>query len=171
MGELSEMWEESTGRSANEMLEQLVQDFLHGFFESGGKPETIAESENERVASDDPVFVSVEEFLRHTPVLQQEKLDRVQAATRTIKDWERMGEHGRIALRMFGGLRLVQRTFHRWYQTAHRERSPTFGRCPTRPPRLWNQGNLGMLASPPCRSIAAIFHRYSSPTLSEASLS
>ena len=162
ISELGDMWAQSTGRNANEMLEQLVQDFLRGFFEQNGQPETIAESENERIASGHPVPISVDGLLQHMKVMKVEVLNRATVATLTIKDWERMGEHGRIALRLLGGLRLTQQAFQRWYQTAHLRQKPEIwpavgGRhAPPVQPASEIDTTVGASADPAPRNVARI---------------
>lgn len=120
LGDLCDMWAKASGRDRREILEQFAQDFFAGAFEMHGQAETLAESENERIASRSPIPVRVDDLLPHmAAAFRREGLSRAKAAKLSIKDWERMGEHGRLVLRLIEGLRLTQPAFHRWYRKAH----------------------------------------------------
>jgi hypothetical protein len=124
-GDLCDIWAKVSGRDRREILEQFAQGFFDGAFERHGHTETLAEAENERIASRFPRPIGVKALLpQMSAAFRQEGLTRKKAAALSVRDWERMGEHGRLVLRLIEGLRLMQPAFHRWYQTAHLKEKP-----------------------------------------------
>jgi hypothetical protein len=132
-GDLCDMWAKASGRDRREILEQLAQDFFAGAFEGHGQAETLSEAANERIASRSPIPVRVDDLLPHmAAAFRREVLSRAKAATLSIRDWERMGEHGHLVVRLIEGLRLTQPALHRWYRTAHLlERPPIWPAYPS----------------------------------------
>ena len=63
-------------------------------------------------------------------IFRRNSLSAADAATVAIIDWDRMGDDGRVVLRLIEGLHLIQSDFPRWYRTAHLlERPPIWSAC------------------------------------------
>jgi hypothetical protein len=119
VGELCDMLAKATGRDRREFLEQFIQDWF------GGRLEAFAEAANERVASQSLRRVSADDLLLQMKgAFKRQDLTQEAASLLSIKDWEYMGDDGRLVLRLIEGLRLTSPAFHSWYQTAHLREHP-----------------------------------------------